>query len=96
MNTMDVIRGPLITEKTTLLKEDGRTLCFKVARAATKSEIRRAVEQLFSVKVTSVRTISMRGKMKRYGRFEGKRPDWKKAFVTLRKGEKMIEFFEGV
>ncbi len=96
MNTMDVIRGPLITEKATLLKEDGRTLCFKVARAATKSEIRRAVEQLFSVKVTSVRTISMRGKMKRYGRFEGKRPDWKKAFVTLRKGEKMIEFFEGV
>jgi len=96
MNTMDVIRGPLITEKATLLKEDGRTLCFKVARAATKSEIRRAVEQLFGVKVTSVRTISMRGKMKRYGRFEGKRPDWKKAFVTLRKGEKMIEFFEGV
>ena len=96
MNMMDVIRGPLITEKATLLKEDGRTLCFEVAKAATKSEIRRAVEQLFGVKVTSVRTISMRGKMKRYGRFEGKRPDWKKAFVTLRKGEKMIEFFEGV
>ena len=96
MNTMDVIQGPLITEKATLLKEDGRTLCFEVATMATKSEIRRAVEQLFGVKVTSVRTISMRGKMKRYGRFEGKRPDWKKAFVTLRKGEKMIEFFEGV
>jgi len=96
MNTLDVIRGPLITEKTTLLKEDGRTLCFEVATAATKSEIRNAVEQLFKVKVASVRTVSMRGKLKRYGRFEGKRPNWKKAFVTLREGEKMIEFFEGV
>lgn len=96
MNVMDVIRGPLITEKATRLKEDGRTLCFEVATAATKSEVRRAVEQLFGVKVDTVRTVSMRGKLKRYGRFEGKRPDWKKAFVTLRKGEKMIEFFEGV
>jgi large subunit ribosomal protein L23 len=96
VNTLDVIRGPLITEKATLLKEDGRTLCFEVAVAATKAEIRRAVEQLFSVKVASVRTMSMSGKLKRYGRFEGKRPNWKKAFVTLREGEKMIEFFEGV
>jgi len=96
VNTLDVIRGPLITEKATTLKEDGRTLCFEVAVAATKPEIRSAVEQLFSVKVASVRTVSMRGKLKRYGRFEGKRPAWKKAFVTLREGEKMIEFFEGV
>ncbi len=96
MNTLDVIRGPLITEKATRLKEDGRTLCFEVAKAATKSEVRMAVEQLFNVKVASVRTVSMRGKLKRYGRFEGKRPNWKKAFVTLREGEKMIEFFEGV
>lgn len=96
MNTLDVIRGPLITEKATRLKEDGRTLCFEVAVAATKSEIRKAVEQLFKVKVASVRTVSMRGKLKRYGRFEGKRPGWKKAFVSLREGEKMIEFFEGV
>jgi len=96
MNTLDVIRGPLITEKATRLKEDARTLCFEVAVAATKSEIRRAVEQLFKVKVAAVRTVSMGGKVKRYGRFEGKRPDWKKAFVTLREGEKMIEFFEGV
>jgi len=95
MNTLDVIRGPLITEKATRLKEGG-TLCFEVAVAATKSEIRRAVEQLFKVKVAAVRTVSMGGKVKRYGRFEGKRPDWKKAFVTLREGEKMIEFFEGV
>ena len=96
MNTLDVIRGPLITEKATRLKEEGRTLCFEVAVAANKSEIRRAVEKLFNVKVAAVRTVSMRGKVKRYGRFEGKRPDWKKAFVTLREGEKMIEFFEGV
>ena len=96
MNTLDVIRGPLITEKATRLKEEGRTLCFEVAVAATKSEIRRAVEKLFNVKVAAVRTVSMGGKVKRYGRFEGKRPDWKKAFVTLREGEKMIEFFEGV
>jgi large subunit ribosomal protein L23 len=96
MNIYEVIRGPLITEKTTDLKEDNRTLCFKVARGATKTEVRNAVEQLLGVKVSSVRTANIRGKVKRYGRFEGKRPDWKKAFVTLREGEKMIEFFEGV
>ena len=96
MNIYEVIRGPLITEKSTDLKEDQRTLCFKVAREATKTEVRRAVEQLLGVKVASVRTANIRGKVKRYGRFEGRRADWKKAFVTLRKGEKMIEFFEGV
>jgi len=96
MNIHEVIRGPLITEKSTDLKEAHRTLCFKVARSATKTEVRKAVEQLLSVKVASVRTAVVRGKVKRYGRFEGKRPDWKKAFVTLREGEKMVEFFEGV
>ncbi len=96
MNVFEVIQGPLITEKSTALKEAQRTLCFKVARSATKTEVRKAVEQLLGVKVASVRTAVVRGKLKRYGRFEGKRPDWKKAFVTLREGEKMIEFFEGV
>lgn len=96
MNVYEVLRGPIITEKSTDLKEDQRTVCFKVARDATKTEVRKAVEQLFGVKVASVRTATVRGKVKRYGRFEGKRPDWKKAFVTLRDGEKMIEFFEGV
>jgi large subunit ribosomal protein L23 len=96
MNIYEVIRGPLITEKSTGLKDTYRTLCFKVAREATKTEVRKAVEQLLGVKVASVRTANIRGKVKRYGRFEGKRPDWKKAFVTLREGEKMIEFFEGV
>lgn len=96
MNMHDVVRGPLITEKAALLKDDHRTVCFKVALDANKTEIKGAVEKLFGVKVQSVRTVRMNGKLKRYGRFEGKRPDWKKAFVTLREGEKMIEFFEGV
>ena len=96
MNIHDVIRGPLITEKSTSLKDAKGTICFAVARAANKTEIRGAVEKLFGVKVASVRTAQVKGKLKRYGRFEGKRPDWKKAFVTLREGEKMIEFFEGV
>ena len=96
MNLHHVIQGPLITEKATLLKDDNRTVCFRVALDANKTEIRSAVEKLFGVKVQNVRTVRMNGKLKRYGRFEGKRPDWKKAFVTLREGEKMIEFFEGV
>ena len=96
MNVYEVIRGPIITEKSTDLKDEQRTVCFRVAREATKTEVRKAVEQMFGVTVASVRTAVVRGKVKRYGRFEGKRPDWKKAFVTLREGEKMIEFFEGV
>lgn len=96
MNVHEVIQGPLITEKATVLKEDGRTVCFRVALDANKTEIKGAVEKLFGVKVESVRTSRMNGKLKRYGRFEGRRPSWKKAFVTLREGEKMIEFFEGV
>ncbi len=96
MNVFEVIRGPIITEKSTDMKDAQRTVCFRVAREATKTEVRKAVERMFGVKVASVRTAVVRGKVKRYGRFEGKRPDWKKAFVTLREGEKMIEFFEGV
>jgi len=96
MNMTEVIRGPLVTEKAAALKDEHRTLCFRVALGANKTEIKSAVEKLFGVKVQSVRTVRMSGKLKRYGRFEGKRPNWKKAFVTLREGEKMIEFFEGV
>jgi large subunit ribosomal protein L23 len=91
----DVIRRPLITEKTTILREDGRTLVLQVARDANKIEIRRAVEHLFGSKVADVRTTSMRGKVKRQGRFAGRRPDWKKAYVRLRDGEKLPEFLEG-
>ena len=96
MNLHEVIRAPLITEKAAALKDEQRTVCFPVAVTSNKTEIKAAVEKLFSVKVQSVRTVRMTGKMKRYGRFEGKRSDWKKAFVTLREGETMIEFFEGV
>jgi large subunit ribosomal protein L23 len=95
MKLTDVIRRPLITEKTSILREDGRTLVFHVAPDANKIEIKRAVEQLFGAKVASVRTSIAHGKIKRQGRFAGQRPDWKKAFVKLREGEKMPEFLEG-
>jgi large subunit ribosomal protein L23 len=95
MKLTDVIRRPLITEKTSLLREDGRTLVFQVAREANKVEIKRAIEQLFGAKVATIRTNLVHGKTKRQGRFVGRRPDWKKAYVTLREGEKMPEFLEG-
>ncbi len=95
MKLTEVIRRPLITEKTTILREDGHTITFQVALGATKIEIRQAVEGLFNAKVASVRTSIVHGKMKRQGRFVGQRPDWKKAYVRLRDGEKMPEFLEG-
>jgi large subunit ribosomal protein L23 len=91
----DVIRRPLITEKTTVMREDGRTLAFEVSTHATKVDIKRAVEKLFGAKVASVRTSLAHGKVKRQGRFAGQRPDWKKAYVRLRDGEKVPEFLEG-
>jgi len=90
----EVIRRPLITEKSTLLKEQQGVVCFEVHRHATKPEIKKAVEALFSVKVDAVRVARVHGKEKRQGRNVGRRPDWKKAYVLLKKGEKMIEFFE--
>jgi large subunit ribosomal protein L23 len=93
-NLYEVLRRPLITEKSTLLKETQRALCFEVHRDATKPEIKKAVESLFGVKVADVRVANVPGKMKRQGRYVGRRPDWKKAYVVLKKGEKMIEFFE--
>ena len=95
MKQTDVIRRPLITEKTTLLREDGRTLVFEVAPGATKIDIKRAVEKLLGTKVEGVRTALAHGKMKRQGRFVGQRSDWKKAYVKLRQGEKIPEFLEG-
>jgi large subunit ribosomal protein L23 len=91
----DVIRRPLVTEKTSIQREDGRTIVFEVATAANKIEIRRAIEKLLGAKVAHVRTSLVHGKIKRQGRFAGQRPDWKKAYVTLREGEKMPEFLEG-
>ena len=95
MKLTDVIRRPLVTEKTTILREDGLTLVLQVAAHANKIQIRRAVETLFGSKVADVRTTTMRGKIKRQGRFAGRRPDWKKAYVRLREGEKLPEFLEG-
>jgi len=90
-----VIRRPLITEKTSILREDGRTIVFHVAIDANKIEIKRAVELLFGAKIESVRTAMAHGKVKRQGRYAGRRSDWKKAYVKLREGAKMPEFLEG-
>ena len=95
MKPTQVIRRPRVTEKTTILREDGRTLVLEVAAAANKIQIRRAVEALFGSKVADVRTTTVLGKIKRQGRFAGRRPDWKKAYVRLRDGEKLPEFIEG-
>lgn len=97
MNSLyEVIRRPVITEKGLALKERERTLCFEVDPAATKTEIRQAVERIFKVRVAGVRTMSLRGKLRRRGRYFGYRPDWKKAYVTLAEGEKMIEYGDDV
>jgi len=95
MKLTEIIRRPLVTEKTTLLREDARTVVFEVAVHATKVDIRRAVEKLLGSKVETVRTSIGHGKFKRQGRFIGQRPDWKKAYVKLRDGEKIPEFLEG-
>ena len=95
MNIHQVIREPHITEKGSIQKEANNQITFKVARNANKIEIRRAVESLLKTKVVSVKTMNMQGKKRRLGRSVGKRPDWKKAVVTLAPGEN-IEFFEGV
>ncbi|HKY33566.1 MAG TPA: 50S ribosomal protein L23 [Candidatus Polarisedimenticolia bacterium] len=94
-NAAQVILAPIITEKATGLKDSARILCFKVAPRAGKIEIKTAVEKLFKVKVAGVRTLRVHGKWKRVGRYAGRRPDWKKAYVTLAEGQKMIEYFEG-
>jgi large subunit ribosomal protein L23 len=94
MNHFDVIRRPIITEKGVTKKDSERTLCFEVHGGANKTHIRQAVEKLFSVKVEDVRTATFEGKLRRRGRFAGYRPDWKKAYVKLKAGEKMPEFAE--
>jgi large subunit ribosomal protein L23 len=95
MKPTDVIRRPLVTEKTTVAREQGEVVVFEVALRATKVDVRRAVERLFGTKVASVRTQIAHGKFKRQGRFEGQRPDWKKAWVRLKAGEKAPDFIEG-
>jgi large subunit ribosomal protein L23 len=95
MKLTDVIRRPLITEKTTVMREDSQTLVFQVAMDANKIDIRRAVEQLLGAKVATVRTALAHVKEKRQGRFVGRRSDWKKAYVKLKDGEKMPDFLQG-
>ena len=91
----EVVPRPLLTAKGTRLKEEANQYLFRVAPTATKIEIKQAIEQLFKVKVAEVRTLRMQGKVKRMGRFAGRRPDWKKAIVTLKAGQS-IELYEGV
>ena len=95
MKLTDVIRRPLITEKTSILREDGRTIVFHVAPGANKTDIKRAVESLLGSKVADVRTSLAHGKVKRQGKFVGRRSDWKKAYVKLREGEKLPEILQG-
>ena len=96
MRPQDIIRRPLITEKSTDLRDEANVVAFEVDPRANKIQIKEAVETQFKVKVTEVRVASMHGKVRRQGRFVGRQPDWKKAYVRLAEGEKTIEFFEGV
>ncbi|RLC06831.1 MAG: 50S ribosomal protein L23 [Deltaproteobacteria bacterium] len=91
----DIIIRPLITEKTSIQKEDHNQLSFEVDRRANRVEIRRAIEKIFDVRVANVRTMQVKGKVKQRGRIEGRRRNWKKAIVNLMPGER-IDFFEGV
>lgn len=95
MRIQEVIRRPLITEKSTIQRELSNVYAFEVARDANKIQVRQAVEAQFDVKVAEVRIVNQHGKLRRQGRYFGRRPDWKKAYVRLAAGEKTIEFFEG-
>ena len=95
MIAYEIIKRPIVTEKTSIQKEDFNQVTFEVDRRANRIEIRRAIEKIFKVKVVDIRTIQVKGKVKQRGRIVGKRRDWKKAVVTLMPGER-IDFFEGV
>ena len=106
LGVWDILRSPVVTEKSVILKEDsseegtnrnaGQVLTFRVDTKATKTDIKGAVEEIFNVKVAAVRTVQYEGKMKRRGRQEGRRPNWKKAYVTLRKGEPTVDYAEAI
>ena len=102
MSVWDTLRSPVITEKSVLLKEstseegEGQILTFRVAKDAGKEEIKKAVEEIFNVKVGKVRTVNYEGKIKKRGRHEGRRPSWKKAYVTLKKGEPHVDYAEAI
>ena len=92
MSPYQVLQGPLITEKSEGKRAVEQTLCFRVHPQATKTDIRNAVQTVFKVKVEEVRTSNYVGKLRRRGRFSGYRSDWKKAYVKLREGERMVEY----
>jgi large subunit ribosomal protein L23 len=94
LEATDIIKGPLISEKSTDLKEKSKVLCFKVHVKANKISIKRAVEEIFNTKVKKVRTSNFAGKIKRHGKYTGRRVSWKKAYVTLTEDAKNIEYFE--
>ncbi len=102
LGVWEILKSPVVTEKTVLLKEatneegDAQVLTFRVNRKADKDEIRGAVEEIFGVKVAKVRTVQYEGKMKKRGRHEGRRASWKKAYVTLKKGEPMVDYAEAI
>ena len=102
----DILKSPIVTEKSVILKEDssdednnrkvGQVLTFRVDKKATKGDIKGAIEEIFNVKVAQVRTVLYEGKVKRRGRVEGRRSGFKKAYVTLKKGEPMIDYAEAI
>jgi large subunit ribosomal protein L23 len=94
MNIHEVIVKPVVTEKGVDKKDSERTLCFQVHLDANKTQVKAAVERLFKVKVEEVRTATFDGKLRRRGRFAGYRPDWKKAYVKLKAGQKVPDFAE--
>jgi large subunit ribosomal protein L23 len=94
MTIHEVLRRPLVTEKGVERKDNERTLCFEVNSQANKTQVKAAVEKLFKVKVAEVRTANFDGKLRRRGRFAGYKPDWKKAYVKLKAGEKVPDFAE--
>ncbi len=106
LGVWDILKSPVVTEKSVLLKEvsteeggnrkAGQVLTFRVDRKATKPQIKSAIEEIFNVKVAAVRTVHYEGKVKRRGRIEGRRPAWKKAYVTLRAGEPMVDYAEAI
>lgn len=106
LSTWEILKSPVVTEKSVILKEDstdedanrkkGQILTFRVARKATKPEIKTAVEEVFNVKVATVRTVQYEGKLKKRGRQEGRRASFKKAYVTLKKGEPMVDYGEAI
>ncbi len=96
LRVTDIIKAPLITEKSTEMKEKERLLCFEVHPQANKIAVKNAVEKLFKTQVEWVKVMNYQGKEKRFGRYSGRRPSWKKAYVKLKKDAKMIEYVEVV